>query len=237
MNTFQALVELQERDKVLLKLRRSYNRINTELKQKANQLKKLRADCESAQRAQTAAEVNLRRLELERASENQNLSTTRDRLFDSTSAPSWRDEQRLQEREQELLNRIASVDERITPVLEEANAARGKLQELQARLADVEAAWAETKESSTKEQARISDEHNAALKDRRQAAELIPADQLANYTRLFKANGGKAVATVEREVCSGCSERLSTGELNMLRLATEPQLCHCGRFLITLDAR
>ena len=237
MNTFQALVELQERDKVLLKLRRSYNRINTELKQKANQLKRLRADCEAAQRSQTAAEVNLRRLELERASENQTLSTTRDQLFDGTNAPTWRDEQRLQDREQELLNRIANIDDRIAPVLEEANEARGKLQELRARLAQVEEEWQQKKESCTQEQARISDEHNEALKDRRQAAELLPPDQLANYTRLFKANGGKAVATVEREVCSGCSERLSTGELNMLKQATEPQLCHCGRFLITLDSR
>ena len=237
MSTFQALVELQERDKALLELRRSYNKVTTELKRKANQLKTLRADCEAARRKQTAAEVQLKRLELERASENQTLASTRDMLFTGNHTKSARDIMRLEEREQELINRIANIDERITPVLEEANNARGKLQDLEARLAEVENEWNEKKESGTQEQSRISEEHNTALKDRRVAAAAIPEKQLSEYTRLFKANGGEAVATVEREVCSGCSERLSTGELNDLKQATDPRLCHCGRYLITISTR
>ena len=237
LNTFQALGELQERDKALLELRRDYNRITAELKQAADRLKSLRSDCEVARQTQTAAEIQLRRLELDRATENQALATTRDELSSGSFTASYRDVTRMEEREAELLNRIDNINDRISPVLETANDARSKLQALQARLSEAETEWEAKKESGTAEQARLSEEHNEALKHRRAAAELIPANQLADYTRLFKANGGAAVATVEREVCSGCSEHLSTGELNVLRQATEPTLCHCGRYLITLAAR
>lgn len=235
MNTFQALVDLQNQDKALLELRRSYNQINSELKRQADALKRLRAECNLARRKQTEAEVHLKRLELERASENQTLMDTRDELAGGGLTASYRDVTRLEERERELENRIANIAERIRPVMEDANEARAKLAELQGQLAEAESAWEESKKSSTDEQTRISEEHNEALKDRQAAAQNVPAHQLTEYTRLFKANGGDAVATVEREVCSGCSERLSTGELNKLRQAVEPTLCHCGRYLITLN--
>lgn len=235
MNTFQALVDLQNQDKALLELRRSYNDINAALKRQAAALKRLRGDCENAQLKQTAAEVQLKRLELERASENQILMDTRDELAGGGMTASYRDVTRLEERERELENRIANMGERIRPVMETANEARAKLQELQQQLAEAEAAWEESKKSSTEEQARISEVHNEALKDRQAAAQRVPEQKLSEYNRLFKANGGDAVATVEREVCSGCSERLSTGELNKLRQAVEPTLCHCGRYLITLN--
>lgn len=236
MNTFQALVELQKIDIPKRELMITYEEIEKERERKNQELEIARQKCDAAQHEQTAAEVKLRRLELERASENQTLSATRDQLFDSNSAPSWRDEQRLQEREQELINRIAKIDEDITPVLEVANSARADLQASQAKLAQLEEEIAENEESSFREQARIISEVEALLEQREAPKAAIPKERYDEYCKLFAENEGRAVATVEREVCGGCSERLSTGELNKLRLAAEPQLCHCGKFLITLDA-
>lgn len=237
MNTFQALVELQERDKELKNIKESRNQLWNEMGEKAKQINDLRDKCKAAERVHTAAEINLRRLELERASENQNLSATRDQLFDGTGAPTWRDEQRLQEREQELINRVAMINERITPVKEEADDARAKLQDLQAKLDAEKSEWEDMKDPCTRELSRLWDEFQSKKQERDEAAAEIPADQLFDYNRLWDANKGRAVATVEREVCNGCSERLSSGELNELKLATEPRLCHCGKFLITLDSR
>ena len=241
MNTFQALVALQEKDKVLHELQDSQKQIKNELERKANQLKSLRAERDSARRAHTEAQLKYRRMALDRSEENQTLVTTRDMYYSGDHTMSSRDSVNLENRITELENRIARMDEDIAPAKEAADDAGAKLDGLEAKLNEVEAEWVEKKESGLKEWQRIVDEHNEKLKERNLAAAEIPPHQLAEYTRLINANRRsnrrEAVATVEREVCSGCSERLSAGKLNSLRQATEPELCDCGRFLITLNTR
>ncbi len=235
MSTFRELLELQIIDQDLLNRRRVYSSITSELKERARQLKQLRDECERAKRAQITAEVALKRLELERASENQTRATAEDDLYSGAQITSARDVIRIEERIQELENRIASIDERIDPIKTQANAARETHEDLSAKLTEMEGEWESQKAEGAEEQTRISEEYNEALKQRNETASTIPGTQLTEYTRLFKINAGKAVATVARDVCSGCSERLSMGELTRLKHSSEPVLCHCGRYLITLD--
>lgn len=241
LNTFQALVALQEKDKVLHELQDSQKQIQNELERKASQLKLLRADRDVARRAHIEAELKLNRIKLDRAEQNQALVTTRDMYYSGEHTMSSRVSVGLEQNITEIENRIARMDDDIVPAQEIANDARAKLNGLEARLSEVEAEWAEKKESGIREWQRIVDEHGEKLKERMAAAAEIPPHQLAEYTRLINANRRsnrrEAVATVEREVCSGCSERLSAGKLNALRQATEPELCDCGRFLITLNTR
>ncbi len=235
MSTFQALLELQEMDQDLLNRRRVYSQITSELKETVRRLRQLRDECEEAKRSQTTAEVALKRLELERASENQKRAAAEDRLYSGAHMTSARDVIQIEEQIQGLENRIALIEDRIDPVRTQANDARETHEELSVKLAEMEADWEIQKAEGAAEQTRISEEYNQALELRNETADDIPDTQLSEYIRLFKINAGKAVATVARDVCSGCSERLSMGELTRLKHSTEPVLCHCGKYLITLD--
>lgn len=239
LNTFQALVALQDRDKMLVDLRKSYVQIDEEIRRKRNQVESLRADRDAARRAHTEAELRLRRLELDRAEENQKLVSTRDQYDFGDHAMSSRETDALERSIQDSEENIARMDKDIAPAQEQADMASDRLKSVESRLVEVEAELAEKKVSGKEEQARLAEQHNEKLEEKKRmvAESDIPPDQLAKYKRLFEANDGEAVASVEREVCGGCSERLPTGMLNELKEAEEPILCHCGRYLITLNAR
>ena len=236
MNTFDALLALQELDQGLLRQRQSYTQISMDLQEKAKRLKDLREKCERAKRSQMQADVAMKRLELERASENQNRAEVEERLYSGTDVTNPRDYYRMELRVQEHANRIDSIGERMEPLRAAANEARKVHSDLQSQLDERETDWTQQKQIGTGEQTRISEEYNEALKDRNETAGAIPSDHLGEYTRLFKSNGGMAVTVVERDICVGCSERVSMGELNLLKRAIDPILCHCGKYLITLSS-
>ena len=235
MNTFEALLALQELDQGLLQQRQSYTQISIDLQERANRLKGLREKCERAKRSQMQADVAMKRLELERASENQNRAEVEEKLYSGTDVSNPRDYYRMELQAQEHANRIDAIDERMEPIRSAANEARKVHSDLQTQLEEMEAEWEEQKQLGTDEQKRISEEYNDALRYRNETAGDIPAKHLGEYTRLFKNNGGMAVTVVERDICAGCSERVSMGELNDLKRASEPVLCHCGKYLITLS--
>ncbi len=235
LNTFEALLALQEIDQGLLRQRQSYSQISLDLQDKAKRLKDLREKCERARRSQMQAEVAMKRLELERASENQNRVEVEERLYSGGDVTNPRDYYRMELQVQEHANRIDAIDQRMEPIKNAANEARTVHAELQTQLDQMEVDWTEQKQSGTDEQSRISTEYNEALKHRNETASAIPAQHLGEYNRLFKNNGGMAVTVVERDICAGCSERVSMGELNVLKQATDPILCHCGKYLITLS--
>ena len=236
MNTFDALLALQELDQGLLRQRQSYTQISMDLQEKAKRLKDLREKCGRAKRSQMQADVAMKRLELERASENQNRAEVEERLYSGTDVTNPRDYYRMELRVQEHANRIDSIDERMEPLRAAAKEARKVHSDFRSQLDERETDWTQQKQIGTGEQTRISEEYNEALKDRNETAGAIPSDHLGEYTRLFKSNGGMAVTVVERDICVGCSERVSMGELNLLKRAIDPILCHCGKYLITLSS-
>lgn len=177
----------------------------------------------------------MKRLELERASENQSRAEVEDVLYNGMDVTNPRDYYRMELRVQEHANRIDAIDQRMDPIKDAANEARRVHSDLQSQLDQMEVDWQDQKREGTDLQTRISEEYNKALKNRNATAQAIPSDHLGEYTRLFKSNGGMAVTVVERDICAGCSERVSMGELNLLKRATDPILCHCGKYLITLS--
>ena len=235
LDTFEALLALQEIDQGLLRQRKSYTQISVELQERANRLKSLREKCDRAKRSQTQAEVAMKRLELERASENQSRAEIEDTLYSGNEVTNHRDFYRMELRVQEHANRIDAIDQRMEPIKAAANEARQVHTDLQTQLEEMEVDWVAQKRQGTDEQTRISEEYNETLKHRNETAQAIPSEHLGEYTRLFKSNGGMAVTVVERDICAGCSERVSMGELNVLKQATDPILCHCGKYLITLN--
>ena len=156
MTTFEALLALQELDQGLLQQRQSYTQISIDLQDKANRLKELREKCERAKRSQMQAEVAMKRLELERASENQNRAEVEEKLYSGTEVTNPRDYYRMELRVQEHANRIDSIDERMEPIRTAANEARQVHSDLQTQLDEMEVDWSEQKQVGTDEQTRIS---------------------------------------------------------------------------------
>lgn len=229
------LLELQEIDKDLRERKLKYAQIEKNLKQKAQSLQQKRKECEKAHKEQIEAELNLRKLELERASQNQARTEASDTLYRGSPSSTSQEIISLENRIGALDNRILQLEEQIDPLRKKSNEAKSKHKDLSADLAEMEKEWEQHKEDGFQQRSQMQQEYNEALKHREKTASAIPEEQLAQYTRLFNANRGRAVAIVSRDICNGCSERLPVSELTRLKHATEPIICHCGRYLITLD--
>ena len=91
----------------------------------------------------------MKRLELERASENQNRAEVEEKLYSGTEVTNPRDYYRMELRVQEHANRIDAIDERMEPIRAAANEARKVHSDLQSQLDEMEVDWTEQKQVGT----------------------------------------------------------------------------------------
>lgn len=102
-----------------------------------------------------------------------------------------------------------------------------EIKDMHKELAEKEAELAEIQKASEKERKK--------LEDRRAAVEAqIKKPDLSTYLRVRKARGGKAVATIKRESCSGCHSVIRPNNLLEIRKEDKIHTCeYCGRILIS----
>lgn len=142
-------------------------------------------------------------------------------------------------KEYQLLKDQIAADKQANSVLaDEILEALEKLDVLQAAIRTAEANMTKTKEDQASLQKRVNEQRQtlepelARVTAELQAAEgLLDGDFKANYVRLARSMGEEALAPVEGECCSGCSQTLTTQTMNTLRL-DKPVFCKsCGRLL------
>ena len=142
-------------------------------------------------------------------------------------------------KEYQLLKDQIAADKQANSVLaDEILEALEKLDVLQAAIRTAEENLVKTKEEQAKLQKRVNEQRQTLEPElARVTAELqVAEDQLdgdfkPNYLRLARSMGEEALAPVEAECCSGCSQTLPPQTINMLGL-NKPVFCKsCGRLL------
>ena len=129
--------------------------------------------------------------------------------------------ERSVEVEEDLLNLMIGQDEK------EGLAVKGR-----AVLTEMEQTRSETVSRLTSERAALEEKAQALGAQRQQQSAAIAPALLSQYEFLRKAHQGRAVASVERGMCTGCRLALPTGELQRVRAGIELVICNsCGRIL------
>lgn len=93
----------------------------------------------------------------------------------------------------------------------------------------------EEKEEDLKVIVKANEREEAKFNEKRKAIEatIKPAD-LATYRRIRKAKGGKAVATIKRQACSGCHNVVPSQRQLEIRRNNKVFTCeYCGRILVS----
>lgn len=127
----------------------------------------------------------------------------------------------LRRREDELLASMVEVEE-----------AEGDLKAAQKVLAEIEAAWKAGQEALLAENARLEQELAGLEEKHSRQVSNYDAVALGLYDRLRRRKDGRAVAKVERGMCSGCRITLPMSILQKARAGLELVQCvSCERIL------
>jgi predicted nucleic acid-binding Zn-ribbon protein len=224
------LLDLQEQDLAL-------DRIDAQLAAIASRLGES-PELLAARQALREAEARAAQLEGQRHDVDVQVQATRakrereeTKLYSGTVV-STKEMQNLQHEVESLRRRTIELEDRelaIMSELEEAEAARAKA--LQA-LADVERRWQEEQAALIRDREELLAQRARAVALREQRLRLVDPSDLPTYEALRRRLAGRAVARVERGMCSAC--RVSLPEREIQKARTSPALVtcsNCGRIL------
>ncbi|GIW05456.1 MAG: hypothetical protein KatS3mg060_0261 [Dehalococcoidia bacterium] len=140
--------------------------------------------------------------------------------------------QNLQQEVESLRRRTLELEDRELAVmsdLEEADAARIAAQRT---LAEVEARWREEQAALLREREELTAQRERAVALREQRLRQVDPADLPLYQALRQRLGGRAVARVERGICSACRVSLPEREIQKARGSSSLVTCsNCGRIL------
>ncbi len=131
-----------------------------------------------------------------------------------------------------LKRRLARLDDSALETMLAKDAADEHLALARAAAADAEARAVAANRTLGEERARLERARQRLEGVRRQAAEDIPAPDLAEYERLLQRHGGRAVAQLRGDSCGGCGMQVARHMADRVRADTDLIGCgHCGRLL------
>ncbi len=231
MTIAKSLLSLQDTDQALALRRREYREVEEELKSEGG-LPELRESCEKIRIRELEAKVETARLESDLAALKNQVGELETRLYGG-AITNVRELTAIETEHSTARRNLAQIEESIAPAEVAAEHARQQFADLTTELTEKEKVWKTRRVELGQAKTKVGTEFNKMLEIRNAEAELIPEEDLARYTRLFRSNRGIAIVRVDRGVCQGCAVRLPVGELTRLRNSDGPIPCSCGRALLT----
>jgi uncharacterized protein len=130
----------------------------------------------------------------------------------------------LKQHQSEYEDQALDLMEQAEPVEAELADATHKVEDLQTRIADIEAAI-------TVAEAEIDAEVDRVLADRTEAADGLPPDILSSYDTLRRQLGGVGAARLSGARCEGCHLEIPSAQLEGVRKAPPDALVTCPECL------
>ncbi len=132
------------------------------------------------------------------------------------------------------LKRLRSEQEdRLLVVLDRTDTLDGERNTIAEQLRETEQLWSAEQHAMAEEQATLQTEVVELVAKRSTLTPQVSAGELALYEQVRRTYGGKAVARVDRGMCSNCRERLPTQKLRAARTSPNPVRCSsCGLILL-----
>jgi uncharacterized protein len=206
-----ALAELVETDRSLLAERRRNDADRSGLDDSLRRLETEVADCDSRIAA------------IERRLRTADAGSFRDQGAMATEIDSlMRRKRELEDEELQVMEALEPMDEVLRTITEREQSIGEQRLGLEEALAAAEA--------------EIMTERSAAVDQRSEAAQKVPAPLLAEYERLRSRLGGIGAARLVHGTCSGCNLGLSATELDRIRPGSPDAVFHCeqcGRILVS----
>lgn len=161
---------------------------------------------------------------------------TRDRdRMDQGLITNPKDLERMQQELVSLDRRISSLEDDELEVMERLEEAQGELTKLEGMIAETDERLAALQATRDEKVADLDQALADVATDRGPAAEGLPEDLVALYTRLREQKGGVGAAELRARECGGCRLTLDAGELSRIRglAADEVVRCEeCQRILV-----
>jgi predicted nucleic acid-binding Zn-ribbon protein len=134
-----------------------------------------------------------------------------------------------------LARRISELEDTELEVMERLENAQQEQKRLQDRLEEIDARAAELTASRDAKAGELTAQTASATDQRKVAVQDVPADLLALYEKIRAQKGGVGAAALVRRRCTGCSLDLTAADLGAIAKAPldEVQRCEeCDRILV-----
>jgi predicted nucleic acid-binding Zn-ribbon protein len=133
----------------------------------------------------------------------------------------------------QLKRHLAAIEDRDLEALAAAETAEREARTAGAEHEAIDAAWREEQGELAARIERLTSEIAVYDEQRRDRAEYIDANLLKTYDRLRVAHSGRAMAKLDRNLCTGCRISLPTNLVNKARAGSALAQCpNCERILI-----
>ncbi|MDP9236835.1 MAG: C4-type zinc ribbon domain-containing protein [Chloroflexota bacterium] len=183
--------------------------------------------------AQRQAESAQRSIETEAADLRAKITPQETKLY-SGAIKSPKELGDLQADIDQLKRHLSAVEDRDLEALAAAEAAGNEARTAGAEHEAIDAAWREEQAELAARVERLTSEIAVYDEQRRERAAYIDANLLKTYDRLRVAHAGRAMAKLDRNLCTGCRISLPTNLVNKARAGSALVQCpNCERILIT----
>jgi predicted nucleic acid-binding Zn-ribbon protein len=229
----ETLIELQKIDNKLMKLKRLRGNLPQQVEELQTATSILEADLSQKQDQYDAGIKERVNTEGQIVSDNEKLKKFREQIYSVKSNKEY-DALSLEIETKE--NEISNAETRVLELLEQEETLKKEVEEIRRRL---DALKLDLDEKNTELKARLeqTEEQEKELKNQRKAVvKELNKPIYSAYERIRKGKGGKAVATIDNGVCTGCSSNLPPQMGLEIRKMNQIINCQtCGRFLIWQD--
>lgn len=142
-----------------------------------------------------------------------------------------------------LTKEIDYIDEQLSKFMAENEALEENIEKLKKEIDDIKPQLEEAKQELKERQNELNDivartqkEESKLREIRTQVEKQIKEPDLKNYMRIRKAKGGLAIATIERNACSGCGTIIPPQRQLEIKQNKRMFACEaCGRILISKE--
>jgi len=229
LDEIRALLVLQDRDRRLLRLDEDLEKLPRDETRARNQLAGDEAALKKAHEALMAAELIVKKHEMEVQTRRNTLARLKQQQFET------RKNEEFQAIAHEITRYEKDVDQFETAELE----AMEEVDRLRAEQAKAETALAKTRALVDEDLVKIAErgerirsERAEVTAERENAASLAPEELLPLYERLMKSKNGMALAPLEDGKCQGCHMKLIPSTIVAVQAGKEITRCEdCGRIL------
>jgi predicted nucleic acid-binding Zn-ribbon protein len=126
-----------------------------------------------------------------------------------------------------LERRIGELEDIELEIMEQLEEAQGELDRLTGRLAEIDERAAALAAARDEKAGGLAAEAETVARDRKVAAEGMPADLMALYEKLRAQKGGVGAAVLRARQCTGCSLQLNAADLGVIAKAPADEVVRC----------
>jgi predicted nucleic acid-binding Zn-ribbon protein len=138
-----------------------------------------------------------------------------------------KDLERMQHELVSLERRIGELEDIELEIMEQLEEAQGELDRRTGRLAEIDERAAAQAAARDEKAGGLAAEAETVARDRKVAAEGMPADLMALYEKLRAQKGGVGAAVLRARQCTGCSLQLNAADLGVIAKAPADEVVRC----------